>query len=569
MPQDAFNLKYLAEETNMRLSGGRINRIIQTSSDAIIFTVYTGKMTEKLLIDTDPANPRISLTDAEFNSPLTAPNFCMLLRKHLQSAVIKSVLQMEFDRIIKIECESSSEFSDGKSVELFVELMGRYSNLVLTENGKILGCNRGTNFDNGIRPLIVGAKYVLPPTQDKFKPDDDRLIHRFYSFTDGDFSEYVFKNIRGIALSTAKELVFTYLKKTGSKSFEKTSAKEFFEYEKSFLLNAKVNPCVLKKDDKYVDSCVFPYTTSEGKYEFFDSVCKADEVYFENKSREKKFNTKYDRIKSLLNSAEKKNKKKLAAISQRERDAEGAEDNRINGELIINNVYKIKRGDEKCFLENYYDEGELKEIKLDSRLSPSENAKAYFKKYNKQKRTLEALKPQKESIEKELSYIESVKEELFIAKTEEDLNDVYEEMKSAGYTHDTVKEKKQKQEKSFEKTYYINGFTVKVGKNNIGNDKLTGKAKPKDIWLHVKDQHSSHVIIETIGKEVPEKVIINAAKICAYYSKSREELKVEVVYTEKKNVYKPKGAAFGFVNYFNYKSVTVKPDENSLFLKKD
>ena len=164
MPQDAFTLKYLCQELNALFSGGKVNKITEPTNDELVFTIYTGKRTEKLLLDVNPSCPRIGVINQEKESPLTAPNFCMLMRKHLLSATLDSIELIGFDRIVKIEFTASAEFFDAVKKTVFVELMGRYSNIILTENGKILGGNRGINmFDNGVRPLIVGYPYVFPP----------------------------------------------------------------------------------------------------------------------------------------------------------------------------------------------------------------------------------------------------------------------------------------------------------------------------------------------------------------------------------------------------------------------
>ncbi len=215
MPQDAFTLRYLCEELDAEFKGGKVNRIIQPAPEEVVFTVYTGTKTQRLYISVNPACPRIGIDNADRESPLTAPNFCMLLRKHLLSATVDGVSLVGFDRIVRIDFSASSEFFDAGKRTLFIELMGRYSNIILTENGKVSGGNRGVNFfDNGVRPLIVGRDYALPPSGDKKEPSDKSLIEYFARYQSGGekLSDYLVKGVRGISSDTAAEAVSEYCK---------------------------------------------------------------------------------------------------------------------------------------------------------------------------------------------------------------------------------------------------------------------------------------------------------------------------------------------------------------------
>ena len=559
MPQDAFTLKYLCEELNAIFKGGKINRIVQPTNDELVFTIYTGKRTEKLLLDVNPSSPRIGIIQKEKESPLTAPNFCMLMRKHLLSATIDNIELIGFDRIVKIECTSCAEFFDAQKKVVFVELMGRYSNMILTQNGKILGGNRGINmFDNGVRPLIVGLDYVYPPTNDKLLPNDEKLIEYFSNFNGCDLVQYICKGVQGISVATASEMVSCYLEKTGGVTDE-NFGENFTKFLLNFLYDAPKNACVITEGECVKDVCVFDYKTIGGQRTFFDFLYKAEEYYFSQKNKVKNFTSKRDRLLSVCSTAIKKAKKRLTAITSKEKDASNAEENRIKGELLLANIYRIHDYVDQVELENYYD-GSMVKISLDKMLSASKNAENYYKKYNKQKRTLQALAPQRESAESELNYLQSILEEISLAEDIEELSSVQLELESLGLIK--VQKQPTKNKKTSEvsfKRYEIDGFIVRVGKNNLENDKVTFTAKPNDIWLHAKDYHSTHVVIETNNKPVPESLIVKCAQICAYYSKGREGGKTEVVYTQKKNVKKPSGAKPGFCVYDNYKSVLVEP----------
>lgn len=565
MPQDAFTLRYLCEELNLIFKNGKVNRITQPSNDELVLTIYTGKRTEKLLLNVNPSAPRIGIVQSEKESPLTAPNFCMLMRKHLLSATVLGMQVVGFDRIIKIDFLASGEFFDSVKKTVYVELMGRYSNVILTEDGKVLGGNRGINmFDDGVRPLIVGKPYVFPPVGNKKLPSDQTLIEVFDKKQVEDLSDLLTENVQGIAKSTAKEIVCKYIQK---KSLKDACGEDFFNHLNDFLFNTKPQPCILKNNQEITDVLVFPYSSLEGDFKSFDSLYQAEEFYFENREKIKRFKSKKERLNSIVNTNIKKVKKRLTAIKSKEKDALSAEENRIKGELILSNIYMIKQGDKECELDNYYDGTKVK-IQLNEYLSPAKNAENFYKKYNKQKRTLVALKPQREQAESELEYLNSVLDEIALAENIFELNEIEKELVLVGLILEQKQDKNKKQEQCKIKTYFYKGFRIFVGRNNLENDKITFTAKQEDIWIHAKEYHSSHAVIETNGKAVPDDVLVKGAEICAYYSKGRDGGKTEIVYTQKKFVKKPSKSKPGFVIYTNFKSLMVEPNKREELLEK-
>lgn len=560
MPQDAYTLYYLCDELNRIFKGGKINRIVTPTADEVVFTVYTGKKTEKLYISASPSNPRVAVGDSNSEAPLTAPNFCMLLRKHLLSASIDSVSLVDFDRIVKIDFTASSEFFDAGKKTLYVELMGRYSNVILCENDKVLGANRGINFfDNGVRPLIVGHKYQLPPNADKKTPKDNTLV--FECGGDKDIlAKDICEKVQGISTQTAQEIVQTYFESNTEFTNEK-----FTNFINSFVYSSKVSPCIISSK-KGEEVCVYPYKTIDGDIKQFESLLNAESYYFENKTRIREFKNANVRLLSLVNTAVKKVKKKLSAILSREKEALSFADNKLKGDLILSYVYLIKQGQKDCVLTDYETGNEIK-IELDENLTPAKNAERYYKKYNKQKRTVEALSSQKEFAEKELNYLESVLDEIALAETIEDLTLINEEIIDAGLVKiQNAKTSKKVKERKY-RLYEIDGFIVKVGRNNKENDEVTFSARQGDLWLHSKLYHSSHAIIESGGKVIPESVIKIVAEIVSYYSKARDGGKTEIVVADRKYVKKPTGAKLGFCTYTNFSSVLVSPDSHTEFIK--
>ena len=562
MPQDAFTLRYLCEELNGIMKGARINRISQPTSDVIILTVYTESGVKKLLLDVDPACPRIGIIETEPPQFVPAPNFCMLLKKHIQSAKIKGISLVGFDRIVKIDLIPSAEFFDSPEKTLYVELMGRYSNVILTENGKVLGGNRGTNFlDNNVRSLIAGLTYKLPPVGDKKEPKDVKL-KEIFNDAESITAENLCNNVQGLAPSTAREIADGFDKISGENTGEK-----FYAHLNDYIYNIVPRPCVIYSDGIAKDVCVYPYKSLAGDVVEYSTLYSAEEAYFTEKAARKDFKNLKDKLSGVVSAGIKKAKKRLTAVMARVKDAENTEENRLKGELILSNIYKLKGGEKQAEFDNYYDGGKVI-VALDERLSPALNAENYYKKYNKQKRAALSLAPQRTSAEEELKYLESVESEISLCDSISDLKAVEKELCLSGFIKKPQPKKGKKTEDVAEpRIYDIYGFTVKVGRNNAENDRITFSAKPWDIWLHAKIQHSSHVIVETNGKKLPDRVLIAAAEICAYYSKGREGGKTEIVYCERKFVKKPKKSPLGFCTYTDFKSVTVNPDPHADMLK--
>ena len=558
MPQDAFTLRYLCEELNGILKNGKINRIVQPNADKTVFTVYTASGIKRLILDVNPACPRIGLSDVEPLSEQNPSNFCMLLKKHLLSATIKGVSLVGFDRIVKIDLTPSKEFFDSPEKVIYAELMGRYSNVILTENGKVLGGNRGINFlDNNVRPLIAGLTYKLPPVGDKKEPLDS-AIKEIFDSADKITADNLCKYVQGLATSTAQEIV---------DGFKENNVKNFYDFLNDYIYRTVKRPCVLVDNGEIKDVFVYPYRNLSGEIKEYDLLCDAEEAYFTEKSSRKRFKDLSSRLSGIVSSGLKKSKKRLSAVMTRVKDAENAEENRIKGELILSNIYKLKGGETEITLDNYYDGTQIT-IALDKKFSPAKNAEAYYKKYNKQKRSLAALMPQKDSAEEELRYLESVETELSLCDNISDLKAVEEELSISGFIKKPPQRKGTKADETLKpRVYDVYGFTVKAGRNNAENDKITFTAKPYDIWLHAKNYHSSHVIIETNGKKPSERVIKAAADICAYYSKGREGGKTEIVYCERKFVKKPKKSPLGFCTYTDFKSLMATPDMHAELLK--
>lgn len=560
MPQDAFHIRRLSKELNGFLVGGKINRISQVSKDELTFIIYTGKTTVKLIVSANASTARVCLSLTEKEPLAVAPNFCMLLRKHLQNAEIVSVKQYGFERIVEITLHCTTDFSECDRV-LVCELMGKYSNVVLVEKGIVLGALKTTSLiDENHRVLLAGAKYAYPAPQDKLSPFDgagmrSRLENFEKMYPEGyeteTLAKFLFENVAGLALPTAREIV------TRAKAAERP----LHLFTGEFCENEPCSAHIKRADGVIAD--FFAFEIDDG--EKAPSLCKAEDEYYTSRETKKGFEDKKRKLESAANTLRKKAAKRLQDTLERLREAEKADENRIKGELLTANLYRIEKGCGSVELENWYDErgGTLK-IALDTTLTPSQNAQRYFKTYNKQKRAKEILTPMKSAEEAEISYADSVSAAIRSAETDEDLKEIETELIAAGLMRAPVKKiggKKKETEIPF-REYEHGGMKIYLGRNNLQNDRLLKFAAAEDIWLHTQKYHSSHAIIVTEGRQVQDETVLFAAELCAYYSDGRDGDKIPVDYCKRKFVKKPSKSKAGFVVYTDYKTVLVTPNRH-------
>lgn len=551
MPQDAFHIRRLTKELDESLRGGKVNRISQVSKDELTLIVYTGKRTVKLIVSTHATGARVCLSAQEKEPLAVPPNFCMLLRKHLQGAEILSVLQRETERIVEIRLHCTSDFSQCERV-LICELMGKYSNAVLVEKGIVLGALKTTALmDDNHRVLLAGAKYEYPKPQEKLSPLDAAGISaRWQAFvtlnaqpSTEEIARFTFENVAGFALSTAREAAARWRARGG----------DIGGFIAGFFQDEPCAPHLTETD-------FFAFAAAGGVP--FATLCEAEDSYFSAREQKKGFEDKKRRLESGVRALKKKAAKRLQDITERLLEAEKAEENRIKGELLTANLYRIEKGAKCVELENWYDEkgGKMK-ISLDTTLSPAKNAQRYFKTYNKQKRAKEILTPMQKAEAAEIDYADSVFAAIASAETDEDLKEIETELIEAGVLRAPAKRipaKKKETEIPF-RTFEHDGYTILVGRNNIQNDRLVRFAAPEDIWLHTQKYHSSHVIIVTEGRQVCDETILRAAEICAWYSDGQGGDKIPVDYCKRKFVKKPSKSKAGFVTYTEYKTLLVTP----------
>ncbi len=543
MPQDAFTLRLTAAELDRTLRGGRVNKIVEPSKDEVDLILYCEQRTRKLVLNTNAQDCGAYFEDSEAAAPAVAPNFCMLLRKHLQGAQLLSVSLLGFERILVFRFRSSTDFTSGERI-LYLEVMGKYSNLILTENGVILGALKMNALDDKARRMIfAGIVYAPPAPQDKTNPSDRAALEKTLSHAEGDLANFLFTRVAGLAPVTARQIL------------ESRGEKPLADHVYDYIFSDMVSPCVLFRDGAPVDfyaraiAGALPYPT----------LCAAQTAFYSARRSAKRREDLRRKLEGALRHAVKKHEKRLAQTLEKKLECGECETLRVKGELLTANLYALSKGMRGCELMNYYDEeGGTMKIALDPLLTPSENAQSYFKRYRKQKRTLEAIAPQEAETRAELDYLKSVLAIISSAETEEDLLSCEEEIVAAGLIKvREEKRKKAKPEVPF-RTFECGGFHVYAGRNNLQNDALVRKAAPDDIWLHAQRYHSCHVVIRTNGQPVSDTVLAFAANICAKYSDGGGD-KIPVDYCFVKHVKKPPKSKAGFVVYTDFSTLLGDP----------
>ncbi len=540
MPQDAFTLRLAAKELNDGLAGGKINRVNQPDREELSLIIYTGKRTVKLILSANASACGAYFCEDNRENPAAAPPFCMLLRKYLQGAEILGVETAGFERVLLFRLLCHSEFQTAERV-LAAEIMGKYSNIILTENNIILGALKTASLDgNAKRMIFAGAKYTLPPAQDKTDPSDIAAMRRLFENCKEDRADFLFKHVRGLAPITAQMIAEGY--KGG----------DFALYVHDYIFSDKISPRLIERGGKPAD---FVARGTEGIP--FPTLSEAQSEFYRQKRAEKRIEGLRRKLLSALQTAKKKQEKQLRQNLEKQSECKDAEENKTKGDLIISRIYTLGRGMKSCEAENWAT-GKTEEIALDPRLSPAENAQAYYKKYRKQKRASEILRPRERELRDEILYLESLLALTESAKEEADLVSIGEEMLSAGLLAAPKEKKKAAKPQISFRTYECNGIRIYAGRNNLQNDALLRQSAPEDIWLHAQRYHSCHVIVKTNGKPVDDEVLAFAASVCALYSGAHGG-KIPVDYCPVKYVKKPPHSKAGFVIYSNFKTILGDP----------
>lgn len=570
MAFDGIVINKVVQELNSCLIGGKIIKVYQPNKNEILFGIYSNGKHYNLLVDIDASNCRMHLTEFQKLNPLNPTNFCMLLRKHLIGMKIRAFKTYDLERIVRIVLEGFDELNDLITKEIVIELMGKHSNvIVLNNSNKIIDSIRHLEVSsNSSRDILPAREYIFPTTE-KLSFLELNSFEEFYNT----ISYYIGKQpidsiISSCFTGISKSLVSYLLEKN---NIENTSTLEkdyhlIYEELKN-LINSSCSNCIPFSNQGKDDYVI---TNSNDDVSLMQINLFLDEFYNKKEISDEFISYRNSVLKLILNELKKYNKR-LDNMNQKLEECNKKDIYRIYGELITANLYKINPNEnlDHIILNNYYENNQEISIPLDKSLSPSMNAKKYFKKYTKLKNACKIVSIQKKETKAEIDYIESVVYELETAKTVSDIDSIYTEFSenflgktvSNSNKNTTKKTSKKKKEEPFSPlTFTINGFTVLVGKNNKQNDYLSLKyAHSNDLWFHTKDIHGSHVVLKTNGEEIPQETINKCASLCAYYSKAKNSSNVAVDYTFARYVKKPTGSKPGMVIYTNFQTVNVQP----------
>lgn len=569
MAFDGITIRALCNELEKRIVGGRINKIAQPEVNELLLTIRGNEGNERLLISALATLPLVYLTDDNKTSPATAPAFCMLLRKHLLNARILYCTQPGLERVIHIGFEHRDEMGDLVTSELIIEIMGKHSNIIFAGSDGVIidSIKRIPASVSSVREVLPGREYFLPDTQSK----KDILTVATDEFEEiiKNSPAPVYKTLylafSGISPSFSQEICVRagIDSDRGGNTLEAEQISALYNVIR--MLSKQIEEgdfsCeMILENDTPVEFCAFHMTSFEGStVRQYDSISLLLKEFYEQKNESVNIRQRSADLRHIVTTALERNVKKYDLQIKQMKDTEKRDTYRIRGELLNAFGYGASLGDKQIIVENYYT-GKEETIPLDETLTPQQNAQKYFDRYNKLKRTFEALSVLTVETDQEIKHLESVLNSLDLAKSEDDLNQIREELIVSGLIRRKASNKKVKIVSK--PLHYVteDGFHIYVGKNNLQNDELTFKlANGSDWWFHAKQMPGSHVVLKTEGREVPDHVFEIAAAAAGYYSSGREQPKVEIDYVQRKEVKKPAGAKPGFVVYYTNFSMAIAP----------
>lgn len=574
MAFDGITIAGIVKELQDKIVGGRIHKIAQPERDELILTIKSISGQSRLLLSADASLPLIYFTQTNKTSPLTAPNFCMLLRKHLQNARITNVFQPGLERIVKIEVEHLNELGDLCKKYLLIELMGKHSNIIFCDEKNMIidSIKHISGMVSSVREVLPGREYFVPKTQDKedllvLQKSDihDKLIQKAMPAF-----KAIYTGFTGISPTIAHEICYRAVIDSDKPVNELDSVEldriiSVLCELKDSVLEGQFYPNVVYENGMPVEYAAIKLSSYDSSTEEkFNTISELLEYYYAEKNAITRIRQRSVDLRRIVQTALERNVKKYDLQIRQLEDTNKREKYRIYGELLNTYGYGAEPGAKYLDALNYYD-NQMVRIPLDNTITPGENAKKYFDKYQKLKRTYEALTVLTKETDDEIKHLSSIATSLDIALKEEDLVQIKEELIESGYIKRKGNNKKQKiTSKPF---HYMSsdGYHIYVGKNNFQNEELTFKiATGNDWWFHAKGIPGSHVVVKSNNEELPDKVYEEAGKLAAYYSQARGQEKVEIDYTQKKNVKKPNGSKPGFVVYYTNYSLIIDSDITGL-----
>ncbi len=573
MAFDGIVISNLSYELHSNLVGGRISKISMPEENELIFTIKNNAKTYRLFISASASLPLIYLTDINKPAPKVAPAFLMLLRKYIGSAKITNIFQVGLERILCFELEHLNELGDLSRKKMYVEIMGKHSNIIFTdENNKIIDSIKRISANmSSLREVLPGREYFLPKELQKkellnieLKEFTEILKSKEYPL-----SKSIYMNFAGISPLIAEEIIIraSLSSQSSCVSLSELEYTHLFHTIENLLEDINThnfNPNIIYKGEEALEFSsirLFSYKNESYNEVDYTSVSKmlydyyyAREVFLLN--RQKSFD-----LRKIVNTALERASKKYDLQEKQLQDADKKDIYRVYGDLLNTYGYSLKGGESSFTAENFYDDNKEITIPLDKNKSAKENAKKYYDRYAKLSRTTKALSEEILKTKSDIEHLQSIQTALEVSSDDESLSQIRQELVDFGYIKKHSSSKKQKI--TSHPYHYISsdGYDIYVGKNNYQNEELTFKvATGNDWWFHAKGIPGSHVILKSNNEEeLPDRVYEEAASLAAFYSKAKDADKVEVDYIQKKNIKKVAGAAPGFVIYHSNWSIVVTP----------
>jgi len=559
MSFDGLFTHAIVDELNEELVDGRVSKIQQPYDDEIILKIRANRKNHNLLISAHPQYSRIQKTEIPFENPQQPPQFAMILRKHLESAFLKEIKQIENDRIVEFLFSSRDELGDEQNIVLVAEVMGRHSNIILVdkEEDKIIDTIRHIPASqNTYRTLLPGAQFITAPKQDKIDPFEFDGTFTLKGNSDKEKTKHIQSMFQGFSKVSANELV-SMIKEHPDDSHSVVFQKFMEPFHK------KNYEPTLFKNEKYAFAPFIYNSLKDGEMEHFETLSELLDRFYHNKAERDRVHQQAHDLIALVRNELNKNKNKLKKMNKELEQTEEADNYRVKGEVLTAFLHEVEQGDSAVTLGNFYKNNEPMDIELDPVKTPAENAQKYFSKYQKMKNRKKHLSKQVKLAKREINYLESVLTQLDNATTE-DIDEIRQELKQEKYIKRKPKDKKKKQKKKASKPRQFessDGTLIMVGRNNLQNDQLTMRTANKtDWWLHAKDIPGSHVVIR--HEDPNEETLEEAAILAAYFSKYRQSSSVPVDTVQIKHVKKTNGAKPGYVVYEGQDTFFVTPTED-------
>lgn len=573
MAFDGITTNCIMQELNHLLAGQRISKIAQPEREELLFTFKAlNEGSNRLLISANASLPFLYMTKENKTSPLNAPNFCMLLRKYIGNGRISAISQPSMERVLCFTIEHLDEMGDPAVKYLYVEIMGKHSNIIFCDkDGQIIDSIKHVSGQmSSIREVLPGRPYFIPAQQDRFDPWQiakeqfvEQILKKPCSVT-----KAIYTSLVGFSPIIATELAY----RSGLDADDSTAALAQADVERLYDVFRSLLQDLSDGNFSYgiyydpvtgapKEFAPIPLTIySDMEYKTFSSISEVLEAFYAQRNKHTVIHQKSTDLRKIVSIHLERDRKKYLLQKKQLADTEKKDKYRIYGEMLHTYGYAASPGDKSIEVTNYYT-NEPFVIPLDPTLDAMENAKKYFDKYAKLKRTGDALSSYILETENEIKHLESIETSLSIAETEGDLAAIKEELQEYGFIKKHSGKKTNRISKS-QPLHFVddNGFHIYVGKNNYQNDQLTFKfATGNDWWFHAKQMTGSHVIVKSENKELPDSTYEYAAALAAYYSSGRDNEKVEIDYLQKKNVKKPNGSAPGFVVYYTNYSLVATP----------